>query len=174
MGWRLYQGDNGAMLDQHQMYNEKQFSAEGLNEFQAKANLMNPEQAVMKTAFDGGIIYSNRIAPRWTVVERYYYTKAKGVERMKEAAKFADSGKWEQAAALWSQVANSPDSKIAGRACYNMALASEVLGKPEIALDWAQKSASTYGNSNAKQYVVILQQRLNELQRLDVQMDKRN
>lgn len=173
MGWRIYQRGNGAILDQHQMYNQMQFNAEGPTEIAAKTALLNPEQAVLKTAFEGGQVYSNRIAARWSRVERSYYTKARKEIRMKQAAQYADAKQWENAAAIWKDLAVHKDPKIAGRACYNLAVASEMLGKHDLALTWANKSAFQFHNALAKDYVVQLKRRLEEINQLNVQMDKK-
>lgn len=173
IGWRLYQSGNGALIDQQQLYNQMEFNAEAPTEMQARMNLLNPDQAIQRTAAAGGQIYANRIAPRWTFVTRSYYKRAKGTERMKEAARFAVRNQWDKAIELWQQLTRSADPKIAGRACYNLAVASEVKGSPNIAIDWAKKAGYTYNIPAGRSYVSILQRRLNEIERLDVQMDNR-
>jgi len=173
MGWRIYQGGNGAILDQHQMFNQMQFTAEGPTDLGAKSALLNPEQAVMKTAFVGGQVYSNRIAARWTYIDRSFYSKAKKENRMKQATRLADDNQWEKAAGIWKELATSQDEKIAGRATYNLAVASEVLDKHELALDWAKRSAYQFHNPLARDYIAKLQGRMEEINRLDIQMDKK-
>ncbi len=173
MGWRIYQKGNGAILDQHQMYNQMQFTAEGPTDIAARTALLNPEQAVMKTAFEGGQVYSNRIAARWTSIDRSYYSKAKKEPRMKQAVRLADANQWEKAAEIWKELSNSQDEKVAGRATYNLAVASEVLGKHDLALDWANRSAYKFHNAMARDYIVQLKRRMDEINRLDVQMDKK-
>jgi hypothetical protein len=46
-----------------------------------------------------------------------------------------------------------------------------MLSKYDEALEWARKAANTYGLRNADRYIVVLNARLNELQRLDQQME---
>jgi hypothetical protein len=54
---------------------------------------------------------------------------------------------------------------------YNRAVAAEMMGKYDDALEWARKASNTFGLRNADRYIVVLNARLNELQRLDQQME---
>ena len=61
---------------------------------------------------------------------------------------------------LWEKETASSSSKIAGRACYNMAIINEINGDLNSALKWAQKSYEDYNNKLAIRYVRILENRL--------------
>jgi hypothetical protein len=60
---------------------------------------------------------------------------------------------------LWQAETSNPKRKIAGRACYNMAIISEINGDLDAAIDWAQKSYENYGIRLALTYVNILKNR---------------
>jgi hypothetical protein len=49
--------------------------------------------------------------------------------------------------------------KIAGRACYNMAIINEINGDLDAALQWAQKSYEDYNDKLGIRYVRILENR---------------
>ena len=49
--------------------------------------------------------------------------------------------------------------KIAGRACYNMAIINEINGNLDEALKWAQKSYEDYNDKLGIRYVRILENR---------------
>jgi len=84
----------------------------------------------------------------------------------------AQSGQWNRAAELWEQEVSNPDSKIACRACYNMAIISEINGDLDKALSWAQRSYSDYAEREALQYIKILNYRKSQQRRLDRQLAK--
>ena len=71
----------------------------------------------------------------------------------------AQAGDWDAAAKLWNEAANSSSRKVAGRACYNMAIISEINGDLNGALQWAKKAYVVYRTPYALDYVNILQQR---------------
>jgi hypothetical protein len=75
------------------------------------------------------------------------------------ARRKAQTGNWNDAAQLWQQETNNPDRKVAGRACYNMAIISEINGELDAAIAWAQKSYENYNNRLALYYVNILKNR---------------
>jgi len=64
-------------------------------------------------------------------------------------------------------LSNDSKQKTAGRACLNIAVANEVLGNTELALDWAKKSYEYYddklGRSYSKIYCNLFKQRKGRL-----------
>jgi len=171
VGWRIYNGAGGAVIDQHQMYSSEVFTHEGNTAEIARRGLLFPADAIMRTGYSAGDGYGVRIAPSWVRYVREIYGRAAPVSNMKVAKRMAVRGDWQQAADLWQKLANSARPKVAKRAMYNRAVAAEMLGKYDDALEWARKAANTYGLRNADRYIVVLNARLNELQRLDQQME---
>ncbi len=114
------------------------------------------------------------ISPKWTAVDRsYYYSKNL---TMLEAEEYAQKNEWMRAAEIWNVKTAVKNRRLAGKACYNMALACEMEGKPELASDWVIKSQATTRKSNirhqelCKEYLEILAQRLKDNDFLKVQM----
>jgi hypothetical protein len=60
---------------------------------------------------------------------------------------------------LWAKETDNSNGKIAGRACYNMAIINEINGDLDGAIKWAQKSYENYDNHLALKYVKILNNR---------------
>jgi TPR repeat protein len=90
---------------------------------------------------------------------------------MKKAKKMARRGDWEGASAIWERLSKSQNTKVAKRATYNRSVAAEFLGNYEDALTWARKASDVYNLRQADRYVYTLKARMNELQRLDMQME---
>ena len=61
---------------------------------------------------------------------------------------------------MWQQAARNLHPAVAGRAFYNLAVASEVRGDLPGAIDWAKKSAFTCNNGQAKSCLRVLNDRL--------------
>jgi len=109
-----------------------------------------------------------RISPNWVRVSRYYYKK--GDDRLKSAKRFVKVNNWKEAVVLWSQSAKSPDHKIAGCACHNMALAAEMEGELNIALEWANKAYKDHMLKKERTYINELNLRLMEVEKLKEQL----
>jgi hypothetical protein len=90
-------------------------------------------------------------------VSRDYFVR--GSQNFKIARRKAESGNWDGAAALWKEETMSSKRKAAGRACYNMAIISEINGNLDEAMQWAQKSYEEYNNRLGLRYVRILESR---------------
>ena len=169
-GWRIYFPSERKIVDQNVFVDRKGWDGKGLTKSEAERNLPRSEKAVEDAGYFAGTQYAHRISPMWIWVPRKYYVK--GNDDFKDARYKVQSKKWEDAALIWKRYVNDPDTKIAGYACYNMALASEVLGEFEIALDWAQKAYSDYYLKPAREYINILENRIREAEALNKQMNE--
>ena len=169
-GWRIYFPSERKIVDQNVFVDRKGWDGTGLTKIEAGRKLPKPERAVEDAGYFAGTQYAHRISPMWIWVSRKYYVK--GNDDFKDARYKVQSKKWEDAALIWKRYVNDPDTKIAGYACYNMALASEVMGEFDIALDWAQKAYSDYYLKSAREYINILENRIREAEALNRQMNE--
>ena len=170
MGFRIYDPVRKSIIDEFHITEEMEWDADGPSEADARSNLISKRAAIDRVSSSAGANYGHRIAPMWINVQRHFYKKSKGDERMEEANRKASVGDWNGAAAIWKEVTQNADEKTAGRAAYNMALANEVMGKLELAKDWAIQSYTKYGNKKAKQYANILESRILDQERVNQQM----
>jgi hypothetical protein len=173
LGWRLYDPQKQIIVDEAATTRGINNEAQGDTENKAIGNLPSPYKVIEDLGYGSGLDYGARIAPTWITVSRQYYTRAKGAsaDDMKRAARYADTKDWLKAAAIWQPIAeNRADKKAAGRAALNMAVANEVLGKLDYALDWANKSYQDFNNNDAKNYIEQLKVRMNDARKVDYQM----
>jgi len=117
-------------------------------------------------------IYAERIMMHWEWAQRDYYKG--GNTQMKAAWHCLDSSDWNGAAAIWKQVAQDSvkDAKAAGKACYNMALYSELVGDITGAQQWISRSKQL-GNAVAPYYARTLRERTGETSLLVQQLAQR-
>lgn len=95
-------------------------------------------KATAYAGIDAAKQYSSPFIPTWLNGSRLIYYK--GSKIMEDAYQMALSGEWMNAAALWQKVISSNDKKNAAKAAFNLALASEMLDKFDIAMQWLIKS----------------------------------
>ncbi|HEX2935058.1 MAG TPA: DUF6340 family protein [Bacteroidales bacterium] len=171
-GWRIYYPEKQQIIDQNIYNDSREWNNASNTPKKAQAGLPALESAVSDAGYYAGQQYAVRISPLWIWVTRQYYKK--GNTDFELATRKAKVNDWKGAAELWQKHINNSDPKIAGYANYNMALACEMEGDLESALDWAQKSYVNYKNNSARYYVNILKQRINDQVRLQEQMDGSN
>jgi hypothetical protein len=156
-GWRIYYPSTQTILDEYAYEESIVFSGKGVNPLVAASALIGRKDAVNQVSNKAGHGYALRILPYQIRVTRDYYVK--GTNNFKIAKRKAQVGKWDEAGLFWEKETNNSSGKIAGRACYNMAIINEINGDLDMALGWAQKAYENYNNRLALDYVRILERR---------------
>jgi hypothetical protein len=156
-GWRIYDPSGRNILDEYALSEDITFTGRGISPVLAAAALIGRKEAVKQVGNKAGQAYAWRLLPYELRVTRDYYVK--GTDNFKTARRKAQTGKWDQAGQLWEKETANPTGKIAGRACYNMAIISEINGDLDLAIKWAQKAYEDYGNRLALRYIDILEYR---------------
>lgn len=164
IGWRIYDPINQVIRDEFIMNNSITSEGSGLNPMKAVQAVMGRKDAVLRLSNDLGVIYGDRIFPFRTRVRRKYFVR--GSNNFRVAMRRARLGNWNGAAELWEQEVNNPKGRIAGRACYNMAIINEINGNLPEAIEWGSRAYGDYANRDALRYVRILQER----QRVEAQL----
>jgi len=159
-GFRTYGAAQGFVLDQARQEDQLVFTGNGDSYRDALRQLPPPEECIRRVAQRAGDGYARRIAPSYIEFNRDFFTSAKKDELVKQGAQRAEAGDWAGAETVWQQAARNLHPQVAGRAFYNLAVASEVKGDLPGAIDWAKKSAFTCNNSQARSYLRILNDRL--------------
>ncbi|GAO42991.1 DUF6340 family protein [Flavihumibacter petaseus] len=156
-GWRLYYPATKLVLDEAYTNKNLQFSGKGINPAVAADALFQKKEAVKQAGNEAGHIYATRIDPYWIRVTRDYYVR--GNDQFGVAKRKAQTGNWDQAGKIWEEQTKSSSNKVAGRACYNMAIISEINGDLDGAISWAQKAYEDYRVKIALRYVNMLRNR---------------
>mgnify|MGYP001231750556 CR=1 FL=1 len=175
-GWRIYDVKEEKIIDEKVFFDQKSFSASGLTFGDAKTKLPNKRNAISEAGIFAGEQYAARISPTLETVTRLFYQKAKRSskkenESFKKAADFLKRDKIAAAASIWTYYVDNSDAQIAGRACFNMALASELKNKYKLALDWINK-AIAYDNEKAQNYASTLEDRQSKYKKIQQQLKK--
>lgn len=141
-------------------------------------NTLNVQKRI-NNSLDNSSVYLGRtfgakIIPTWLKVERLYY-KSNNPDMLK-AEKFALDNDWLKAAEIWNKQTKNRNAKIAAKASFNMALACEMEGKTDAAIDWLVQSYSGLTvdgeehRENCKRYIGVLALRKKEIEKLEKQV----
>jgi len=166
-GWRIYAPAGINVIDEYSFAESLVFTAKGNNPVAAVAALTGREEAIKQVSRNAGNTYAMRILPYRLRVTRDYFVK--GTDNFKIAKRKAQTGKWDEAGKLWEEETSNPDMKVAGRACYNMAIINEINGNLEGALNWAQKAYEDYNTKRALDYIRLLENRRSNNEILKIQ-----
>lgn len=167
-GWRIYDPKNKYILDEYPMVDNLSITANASTILNTTEALLGRKEAIKQSANRMGHDYASRIIPYWITLTREYFVK--GNYSFKIATRKANTRNWDGAGELWLKETNNSKRKIAGRACYNMAILSEINGDIDKAIEWAQKAYENYNNKLALQYVNKLRYRKQSNQRLNYQL----
>lgn len=167
-GWRIYDLQKKYIIDEHPLYNNLTVVANAATIINTAEALLGRKEAIKQESNRLGHVYADRIIPYSIKVTRDYYVK--GNYDFKVATRKARTGNWDGAGELWLKQTESKKRKIAGRACYNMAILGEINGDLDAAIIWAQKAYENYNNKLALHYVNILKNRRKINQRVDYQL----
>ena len=150
--WRLYYPGTKSIIDQYQHTSYMTFDLNGG---------MPPPHALPETAYAAGIAYIQRFLPGFYVVRRDLYKRTSGSAKNQFMAGYrrAEVANWQGAIEIWDDLAEHEQNKTAGRACLNIAVANEVLGNTDLALDWAKKSYEFHNDKLGRNYSKILLRR---------------
>jgi hypothetical protein len=155
-GWRIYDPSTRSILDQFVI--SRDLTIQGGSLLTKGSAILGHKEAVIKAGNRAGEDYATRIIPYSLRVSRYYYVR--GNASFIVAKRMAQAGDWDEAARIWREATNSPSRKVAGSACYNMAIIGEINGDLKGALQWAKKAYEVYRTPYALDFANILQQRL--------------
>jgi hypothetical protein len=150
--WRLYHPGTKSIIDQYQHSSYFTFDTNGG---------ILPPTALPEAAYTAGITYIQRFLPGFYVERRDLYKRTSGSAKnqFKAGYRRAEVANWQGAMEIWNDLSDHSKQKTAGRACLNIAVANEVLGNTDLALDWAKKSYEYYDDKLGRSYTKILLRR---------------
>jgi tetratricopeptide (TPR) repeat protein len=167
-GWRIYDPIHKSIADMNIYSFNRRWDKTGKSPDEAMSQLPPKRDAINHTGIYAGEQYGFRISPTWARVTRNYYSK--GQEDLELAKRYVKTNEWDKAIEVWKKLVNNSDPELAGKAAYNMALASEMKGELDIAKEWAKKSYEQYGNKKALGYLKIIEKRIQDQEALNKQM----
>ncbi|TNF41241.1 MAG: hypothetical protein EP310_07615 [Bacteroidetes bacterium] len=133
--------------------------------------LPNRLEAVYVAADIAGLEFAEFLVPHWIEVDRNYYKSGHG--ELKKTDDLIKQNRWMEAAEIWKKHTAHKNKSIAALSMFNLALACEMSGEMDAALDWVIKSFYVFQNSNefhsenCKEYIRILGQRKLDIKNIE-------
>lgn len=167
-GWRIYDVTSKKIVDVNKFTEVKEYVEWGSSYDDARARLPSKRQALKSSGIFAGEQYGYRITPVWIRQNRLYFTGKS--DELKLAKNYVKRGDWDKAIEIWKSVTNNEDYKVSRKAYFNLALASEIKGKLDTAIDYAE-TAEQMGEKRATSYISTLKNRKRDEKRLQEQLN---
>lgn len=158
-GWRVYLPEERKIIDQFVFESFFILEGEGINPVTAVQKILEQKNIILRNCRVIGEQFAFRLLPFKVREKREYFVK--GDPKLELAKRYAQAGDWDEAGNIWSDLSDSGDEKVAGRASYNMAIINEINGDFDKALEWAKKAYVIYEIDIALDYINILENRIN-------------
>jgi hypothetical protein len=114
-------------------------------------NLPTIKEAAAETGIKNALDFSKLITPKWSEETRYYYLlEDTNIDR---SVQMAANGDWEGALDNWRQYADKGNSIKRSKILLNLALAAEMTGDIEQALEWVKQSQTLYYREVTNHYM---------------------
>ncbi|MBU8893081.1 MAG: hypothetical protein KOO66_09900 [Bacteroidales bacterium] len=166
--WSVFDLGDKKRLDKYYYNDTLYWEKSGYLKVDVEKKMPGVEQSIREASYFTAVDYANRIFPGWQLERRYYFVT--GNKDFRVAAELAKNNRWIEAAVIWGKYTSDIDKEIASRACFNMALASEMTGKINEALAWAEKSEKIKRKSRTRYYVSVLKIREIQIEKLEKQI----
>ena len=170
MGLRLYSPATQEILDQKIINKRGTWNAAAASKVLALAALIDKSEATHQLSAQVGADYAYRVSPMSVVLTRRFRGKSRKTPELEQGSRLADVGNWKDAIAIWESGLDTEHEKDAGYLSYNIAVAYEILGDIDMAKQWASDSYTKYGNNDAKYYLTLLENRIIDERRADLQL----
>ncbi|MBC8768497.1 hypothetical protein H4O18_10885 [Arenibacter sp. BSSL-BM3] len=169
-GWKIYYPNKNEIIDEFVFNGQVVSKGKGTNRIEAYRAIEGRKDTLVEQSKSTGSNYGQRLLPYENNVERSYFTR--GNDNLDLAGKLIENGDLEGASVLWEKDVENSNPRIAGRACYNMAVINEINGDLKSAMEWATKSHTDYDNKEALEYLDVLKNRLTQNQILEQQVSR--
>lgn len=166
--WRIYDPRNQSIFNENSYKEKYVWESYADDEQEAIRELVNIREAFASAAYWTGVDVGHILFPYWEEASRFYYIR--GNKYFRKAADQADKENWQQAIDIWKKNFKLNDDVAAYRAAHNIAFACEMLGKIDMAINWAEKALQIGESKRTREYLEILKERKDKLEKIDEQM----
>jgi hypothetical protein len=152
--WRLYQPLQNPHILRYEVkdtlfWNSYEYSLRAMYD-----KLPSIKEAVISGGIASGTDMAENISPKWADETRKYYIT--GNKEIDAAIPLIKMNKWDDAAEIWNKYSTVSSNSTRSQVEFNMALAAEMQGDINKAIEWAVKSFKTKYSREAELYLKYL------------------
>jgi tetratricopeptide (TPR) repeat protein len=157
--WRLYQIRQEPSVRSYVVSDEIFWDSGSFNSTPKEAfdKLPTVKDALIGGGIAAGQDIADSISLKWVNETRNYYITRN--EKIDAAIPLIKQNKWDEALEIWKNYSLEPSNSLRSKIEYNLALASEMCGDIDSAIEWAGKSLKSKYSRNAEDYLFNLSRR---------------
>jgi len=152
--WRLYRPGNLKPAIRFAVSDSIFWKANSISLDDLFSQMPRTKEALAGGGIASGLKIADLISPGWVNQNRYYFIT--GNKEIDEAVPLIKNNRWEEANALWSKFVSVNSIKIRSKVEYNLALAAEMNGDIDLAIEWGLKSFKTRYSKAIEVYLKML------------------
>ena len=152
--WKLYQPKEKLLIAKFEVNDTIFWAQNGLSLQETYEQLPTLKEALINGAVENARNFAEYITPDWQSEERrYFITNNPDIDK---AITFLQKNDWKEAEKIWLKYAKVSSSALRSMIEFNLALASEMNGNLDGAIEWVQKSSLTKYSIAAEAYLRLL------------------
>ena len=173
--WNFYDLKEKKIVYQYNQIDTVTWQSPGVTFAKAENYMPEKDSAIIEAASISGISFAESLTPHWEFVQRMYYQS--GHIDLKKTDNLILEGKWLEAAAIWKANIDNKNKNIAAKSMFNLALACEMEGELDAAIEWAVRSYHVFGPKNklhaenCQNYIRIISVRKRDLKIIERQLN---
>lgn len=174
--WNFYDLKEKKIVYQYNQIDTVAWQSPGVTFAKAASYMPEKGSAIFEAASLSGISFAELLTPHWEFVQRMYYQS--GHIDLKKTEKLISEEKWLEAAAIWKANIDNKNKSITAKSLFNLALACEMEGELDAAIEWAVRSYHVFGQKNelhaenCQNYIRILSVRKRDLRIIERQLNQ--
>jgi len=162
--WRIYDPGTKTILFDRFLTDTIYWDAYDYTQQNLFAGMPKVKEAIINSGYVAAEDFSKLIAPQWKGAKRVFFSKGKALE---EGANFALAGEWEKAEESWLNSIDTDNKMLRSKLEINIALAREMQGDIDGAIEWGLKSYYSYFRTQTNDYLRVLDERKKLLKELE-------
>lgn len=163
LNWRLYQPQLKPSVLRYEVIDTIFWDASDYSLRRMYEKLPSIKEALIGGGIAAGQDLGGKITPTWKdEIRKYYITGNKEIDA---AIPLIKQDKWEEATEIWMKFSKESSGSLRSKVEFNLALAAEMTGPFNLAIEWAIKSYKSKYSKEAELYMEYLDQRRAELQK---------
>lgn len=161
--WRLYRPDTIKPVVRFQIGDSIFWKAASFSLEELFSQMPRTKSALVGGGIAAGLKMAGSISPKWINQTRYYYLTGK--KEIDAAVPLIKGNKWEEAETIWTKYATISSKSTRSKVEFNLALAAEMNGDLDLAIEWGLKSFKTKYSKAAEVYLKTLDNKLKQEQK---------
>jgi hypothetical protein len=152
--WRLYRPDEQKPAIRFQVADTIFWKANSESLTDLYSQMPKTKEALISGGIAAGLQMAAYISPGWVSQTRHYFLT--GVNEIDAAVSLIKENKWVEAATIWTKYATVNSAKVRSKVEFNLALASEMNGELNLAIEWGLKSFKSRYSKTTEIYLKTL------------------